>query len=373
MEKTSLGILHLDTVPGWRGGQQQVVNLLDGLHQKGLYTRLICPAGSRLAAYCQEHGLPFYTINVRSELDAAAAWRIAAYMRKNHYNIIHSHSAHATATGMWVKFFNRKIRHVTTRRVDFSVRKPVFGSAKYNNKYLDKIVCISKEIERVLLADGVPAAKLERIHDGIDTHKFDKVAGNPALKKQFNIPAEHLVVGTVAALAGHKDYPTLLRAAQIVLRDHEQVTFCCLGDGPDEKILKKMAVELKLGPRFIFAGFHKNVGQFLKMFDLFVLSSKKEGLGTTLLDAQAVGLPVIATKAGGIPEIVVDQKNGILVPKQNPRELARAISQLLENEALRKKYALAAGRDVLKFDASVMVEAYIDLYKKITLPAGENE
>jgi glycosyltransferase involved in cell wall biosynthesis len=172
-------------------------------------------------------------------------------------------------------------------------------------------------------------------------------------------------VGTVAALVGHKDYPNLLQAAEIVIRENPEITFMAVGDGKDENLILALAKKLELGERFIFAGYQKNVGEFLKSFDIFVLASHMEGLGTSILDAQALGLPVVACRCGGIPEAVYDKINGRLVAPKNSEELASAILELATRPDLRQAYGKKARETVREFDISQTVKRNLNLYQSL--------
>jgi glycosyltransferase involved in cell wall biosynthesis len=169
----------------------------------------------------------------------------------------------------------------------------------------------------------------------------------------------------VAAFAGHKDYPTFLKAASLVLAERKDVKFIAVGKGDLLEKMKILAEELNINNDLIFTGFRQDVGVFLKSFDIFVISSKKEGLGTSVLDALAVGLPVIGTDAGGIPEMIDDGVNGLLVPAQNPVLLADAISNLLDDEYRRKAFMSFGAESIKTFGIEETVQKNIELYSRL--------
>lgn len=359
-----VGVLHVDPVTEWRGGQQQIVYLFERMLAKGWRTEIVCQPESRLAEFCRERNLPFFALPMRGEFDLKAAFKIACHARHNNFRILHLHSAHALTLGIWAKLFNHNLRLIAARRVDFSVRKPLIGVLKYNNRLIDRIVCVSENIKRVLISDGVDPQKLTVIHSGVDLHKFDSVVASD-LKNELGIPGDHLVVGTIAALAGHKDYPTLLRAAKQVIERFDKVTFCAVGDGAQKEKLLALHWQLHLGQRFMFLGFRSDVGALLKMFDIFALTSHKEGLGTSVLDAMIVGLPVVATSAGGIPEMIEHGANGLLITSRNDSGLAAALLDLLNNAELRKRLGQAAQQSVQRFDISETVAKTLQLYQSL--------
>jgi len=361
----NIKILHIDTEMGWRGGQQQAVYLFEGLIRRGFETVFVCRPDSELSGYFKNKELPHIEIPMRNELDMFSACRIASYARKNGFNILHLHSAHAHTIGLLVKLFYRKLKLIGVRRVDFKIKKNIFSRFKYNSSLINMIVCISSEIKKIMLECGVNEDKLTVIHSGVDINKFDNIETDTLLREKYGIAKDSIIIGTVAALVGHKDYPNLIKAAAIVTDKAKQAVFIAVGEGKNENEIKQIHSNLKLGNKFIFAGYQKEVGKYLKAFDIFVLASKKEGLGTSVLDAQSIGLPVIAAKAGGIPEMIENGVNGILVDKQNHEELANAILELVHDPEKRNLIGKNGKETVSKFSIENTVEKNINLYKEL--------
>jgi glycosyltransferase involved in cell wall biosynthesis len=359
------GVLHIDTERTWRGGQQQAAWLLEGMIARGWPTAVVCPPRSILEERGRARSWPVHAVAMHSELDIAAGRRIARIARAGNLAILHAHSSHALALGLWARFFDRRLGLVASRRVDFPIRKHFLSHLKYSTGVLDRIICISEAIRAQLVADGVPASKLVVIPSGVDTRRFAGARPAPHFRRSLGIPASHLVIGTVAALADHKDYPTLLRAARLVLDKEPDISFVAVGDGPLHKEATDLARELGLGKRFLFLGFREDVGCLLKVFDIFVLASKTEGLGTSVLDAQALGLPVAACRAGGIPEIVTDRETGLLVPPGDPPALAAALLELARDPELREALGARAKKAVQEHDISRTVEAHLELYRSL--------
>jgi glycosyltransferase involved in cell wall biosynthesis len=138
-----------------------------------------------------------------------------------------------------------------------------------------------------------------------------------------------------------------------------------VGDGKQLASIKALAGHKGLQDHLVFTGFRRDVGWFLKNSDLFVLASKKEGLGTSILDAEAAGLAVIGTDAGGIPEVIRHGENGLIVPRQNPEALSHAILSLLRDDEKRKEFGKKSLDLVRNFDIGLTVEKHIGLYEEI--------
>ena len=365
MGNQQIKVIHLDSARTWRGGQQQAIYLFSAMVERGFRTLFICPPQSATYQYCSKQNLPVKAIKIAGELDFLAGYRIAAVAREGKYDVIHAHSAHALAIALWCKLFYRSILVVGSRRVDFNIRKNPFSRFKYSSKWVKKIMCVSSCIEKVMLANGISPHKLLTIHSGIDLHKFDNVHPLADFRQIYGIPQDNIVVGTIAALVGHKDYPNLLKAARYVVSRNKKITFVAVGAGHAEQQIKKLHDQLTLGNSFTFTGHQRNVGAYLRNFDIFVLASQKEGLGSTLLEAQAVGLPVIGTRAGGIPEVIEPGINGLLVPTRDHRKLGEAILQLINDTDLREKLARNALVAVKKFAINNTVNKNIAVYEEL--------
>jgi len=365
MDSQTFRVLHIDTEFGWRGGQQQVAYLVAGMRRLGYEAAVVYQPNSDLERYCRDRAWPCHPVRTHGEMDCIAGYRVARLCREEKFDIIHLHASHALALGIWAKLLKAPGKMVTTRRVDFHIKKNRLSRFKYDNPYLSRIACVSDQIRRVLLSDGIPGHLLQTIHSGVDVHRFDAVSQPGDFREQLGVPADHILVGTMAAMAAHKDYPNLLRAADIVCKRVEKISFCAVGNGPEEATIHKLAAELGLGDRFIFAGFRSDVGNFLKSYDIFVHASYLEGLGTSILDAQGVGLAVIATRTGGIPEIVAHERSGILVPPRNSQALADAICNLAADADMRRDLGAAARHSAVNFSIEKTVKKNIKMYKEL--------
>jgi len=151
----------------------------------------------------------------------------------------------------------------------------------------------------------------------------------------------------------------------MAVKENPNLFFITVGGGDLLSEMKNIAQELGLQGHIAFTGFQKEVGHFLKAFDIFVLASYLEGLGTSVLEAMSIGLPVVGTKAGGITEMIINGENGILVPSQNPVELSQAILTLAKNPHLRQEYGNNALKSVQKFSKEQMIEKYLNLYRAL--------
>lgn len=358
-------ILHVDTGRQWRGGQQQALYLHEGLCGKGVASTMVTPPGSPMQERCLSRGLPVVNLPLRGEWDLVSAWKLAGMLGQPERGILQAHDAHALSLCLLAATL-KPARVIGVRRVDFTIGRGWFSRWKYTSSRVDRVICISEAIRRVMQGCGVPGDKLGVIRSAIDPDRFAAAVSPPGFRRRWDVPDDHLIVGTVAAFVGHKDYPNLIRAARHVLDRFPAATFFAVGSGAGEAAARELAGELGVLDRFRFTGQQEDVGAFLKSFDLFVQPSKMEGLGTSVLDAMSVGLPVVGTDAGGIPEMIDSGCDGLIVPRQNSLALGLAIVSLLEDTRLRETMRLSARQKAQVFSAGNLVERYLNLYQEIT-------
>ncbi|MCF7918578.1 MAG: glycosyltransferase family 4 protein [Candidatus Cloacimonetes bacterium] len=358
-------ILHIDPEKVWQGGQRQVVYLVERLNIAGVASIIACSSKSPLEKYCRENDIPFAAFNFHYRVNPAVIYKIVKLCRKNKVRLIHCHSSYALTLGLQVKFLMPHLKLVASRRVDFHIKSKMSGFIKYKNSMLDRLVCISRNIMEICKSDGIPENKLQLIHSGIELERLSIQLPPADFIKGEHFPEHNIIIGTIAALVGHKDYPTLIKAAQIVLMKYPAALFLALGRGPERKKLEAMTTELGISERFRFLGFREEVGWFLNSFDIFILASKYEGLGTSVLDALACGRACVCTDGGGIPEMIKNNENGLLVPAQQPEKLAAAVSRLIENPAERAGFSANARQSVEKFSVDNTVREHIILYQEL--------
>lgn len=359
-------ILHINTERTWRGGEQQTLNLLCGLNRRKINSHLICQPDSPMAHKANEANLRVIPVAMHGEIDLMAAGRIRSHIQKYKYDIIHSHTSHAH-TLAYVSSIGYRICRLVTRRVDFSIFRHSFlrlSGIKYRHM-ADYYVAISHKIKAVMVADGLAADRIFVVHSGIDPQRLTQTSSDHLIS-EFGLQPDERVVINVAHLAGHKGQQYLVRAIPHVLKEIPGVRFFIIGKGELMAELKALSTSLGISRQLAFTGFRQDVGAFYKIADLFVMSSIQEGLGTAVLDALALGKPVVAAKAGGIPEIIADGETGRLVEAANPLALAQGIIELLSRTDRAKQMA-QRGRKVVRENFSIesMVEKNLAVYRQL--------
>lgn len=208
----------------------------------------------------------------------------------------------------------------------------------------DRVICLSSALEAEARQHGLANARVTSISNGIDVQQFERmpVEAARAMRTEFGIPETAALVITVAVLRQQKGIDRLIRAMQRVRASITDVHLLVIGDGEDRQRLENLSEELGLCDAVTFAGFREDVAGLLGGADLFVLPTLWDALPTVLIEAMAAHLPIVASNVGGIPDMVRDGVEGLLVPTDDDEALATAISQIMSDAALREDMALAA-------------------------------
>ena len=353
-------IVHLDSHIPWRGGEQQVLYLCRWLCEQGYESTVMCPPHSALYQRTRQAGLPVMPLSMRHEVDLVAVWQLAQYLRRQPVDILHMHTPHAHAIGVLACLLAPRVRKVVSRRVDFPPIRHMLSGWKYRLPSIQYIT-VSEAIRRVLLQSGIPPQCVQTVHSGIDLRRFEGISDVPAV-----FPAGTRIIGTVGHLAGHKGQRYVLEAMPYLVAQEPRIGLVIAGDGDLRATLEAHAASLGIAKRVCFTGFRQDIVGLMRQFEVFVFPSYLEGLGTATLDAMALGKPVVATRAGGIPEVVQDGVTGMLVPPRDPHALERAILHLLRHPEQGKAFGEAGRKRVEQhFTAERMALQTLHVYRRL--------
>jgi glycosyltransferase involved in cell wall biosynthesis len=244
---------------------------------------------------------------------------------------------------------------VATRRVDFHLRRRGFWARAA------RIIAISAAVADVLSEDGIRLERIVMVHSGVDLEAA-RQAVPLGVRDWLGLPPETTIACTVGALVPHKDHVTLLHAARRVASHFPSLHWVIAGEGKLRPVLEWLTTELDLTSRVHFLGQLAHPLRLIAEADLYVMSSREEGLGTSVLDAMARGIPVASTSAGGLPEML-QEGAGILVPPRNPEALAGAVQRILSDAELRRSLVERASRAVERFSAERMAAEVRSVYR----------
>ncbi|MGJ3234049.1 glycosyltransferase [Marivirga sp.] len=361
-----MNILHLSSESSWRGGEQQIAYLIEELDKMGIKPIVACKPDSRFEALCIDKGWEHYTLKMKNSTDVKSGIGLKKLCKNLSIDIVHAHSSHSHGTAYLSYLLGNKTPVVLTRRVDFELKNNFISKHKYTFPKIKKIVCVSDAIKEIVLKTTKQREKCMTIYSAINHKKFEPYIGNDFLRKKYNIADEITLIGNTSAIAPHKDYYTFVDSAQYYVQNFDQkVKFFVIGKGELEKEIKDYVKNRKLEEYFIFTGFQKNIEEVLPSLDIFFISSKTEGLGTSVIDAFASKVPVVATKAGGIPELVRNLETGLTSNIKDFKNLAEDLFQLKKDKKLQKQLIKNAYTYSLQFNTKSMAEKYLNLYQEI--------
>lgn len=334
MDNSSLTILHVSTPSSWRGGEQQLAYLYEELDRKGVKQFILCRKNSELAKKGKAKNWNIIECSKITAIDLNFALKIKRVCKAKNIGTIHTHDSHAHSFAILsASVWQNKTPIVVSRRVDFPIKKSWFSKYKYNHPLVKRILCVSKAILDLTAPDIQNKQILKTIHSGIDLNRFPFPKEFPgSLRKEFNVPSSKTIIGNVAAISPHKDYFTFVDTVEIITKKRNDVHFFIIGTGPLEQEIKDYVEQKQLNKHITFTGFRSDIPQILPQLDIFLITSETEGLGTSVIDAFACKVPVVATKAGGIPELVIHGKTGLLCDVKKSDELAEQVVLMLDGK-----------------------------------------
>lgn len=355
----SVRILHLSSEKTWRGGEQQIAYLIEELRHQGVESVVLVKAGSEFEDYCRSHRIDYESASFRNEFDIATALKIKHIASSKAVDIIHLHTGKGHGLGVLAAHLGMTKPMVLSKRTDHPIRPNWFSKHKFNYRNICKILCVSQKIKEIIDRDLVDTSRSVTVHSGSDLTKFHFQNKN-FFHERFHLPHNIKLVGNVAAISDHKDYFTFVNTAEIVCRQDDNVRFLIIGSGPMEAEIRRYVESKGLTQKVLFTGFLNNLNEVLFALDVFLITSKEEGLGTAILDAHACRIPVVATRAGGIPEIVIDGETGTICDIGDARALSDAVLRRLKD-----RNTFNAEQFVQKFTKQATAQKTLEIYKKI--------
>lgn len=375
MERVRVVFLIRRTVGGM---QTHLVDLISGLDPKKYEPIVIAPFSKQLEKRLDKLHLKSIWINIEDKISLIKDLKSISKLRRTFKHlkpdIIHIHGNKSALVGRIAANLARTQALIIVTVHNFLIyqqanlfkRKVACWIEKYLAKGTHKIIAVSARLKNSLVSiEGIPENKIVTIHNGISMKKWDEFSSVPSFRVSLEISEDAFLVGNIGRLVWWKGHKILLESLPILLKNHPEVVILIVGEGPEMNQIKKVAVENNLQKQVKFLGFVPDIRPYLSIFDVFVLPSLKEPFGIVILEAMAAKRPVVATRAGGVPEIITDGVNGLLVESGNPEAIAEGIDRIISNPELREKVAEQGYRDVRsKFSLEKMVEETEKVYQK---------
>jgi len=360
-----LSLFQIDAEKEWRGGQRQSLFLAKELKRNGYSLHFVVQPGSPLHQKAIDEGLPVLPLKISSEADARSILRLSLAMKRKKCRLVHFHDPHAATVGSAAASLAKVPIRVISRGVDFPLKKNVLSRRKHK-KNLDAIIAISESVKKVLVEGGIDAPFIRVIPGGIDFAPYEDKTSKNYLRQELSFAPDDFLVGFVAHLSDDRGHKYLIQVARHLRESTPKIKIVILGEGSVHLEFEKQVKEIQEKDIVFFLGFQELAPQTFNSLDVLVLSSDHEGLGSIIMDAMACRLPIVATRVGGIPEVIDHQKTGLLVPSQRPKSLAKAILKMYEDRELAHRLG-QNGYNVVhkKFSSESMASKAIDLYEEL--------
>ena len=334
-----------------------------GLQELGHENVLVCPTGSAIGQAARGQGLRVIEMPMKGDADLFMVHRLRKTFRDENPDVVHLHSRRGADVfgGLAAKWAN--VPSVVSRRVD-NPESRLWTSLKYS--LFNHVITISEGIREVLLSQGMEGSSVSCVRSSVVAEEYQKPSPIDSFHREFGLPKDAWVIGVVAQLIERKGHRFLLELLPELIAQYPSLRVIFFGKGPEEDALKAKVEELGLSNVVVFAGFRTDMPNWLGRLNLLVHPALMEGLGISLLQASAAGVPIIGGRAGGIPEVIVDGETGLLVEPGDLESLRKALSQLVMNDGLCWQMGKAGRQRVEQFfSVDVMVEGNQRVYETI--------
>jgi len=338
-------ITHLNFAKGFRGGERQTQLLIESLAQHNYKQRLLVRVGSELTKRCKD----IKNLEI-IEITKPYIFHISQLKGST---LLHAHETKALQFAYFAHILTG-IEYIVTRRVDNSIKQNFLNKKLYENAKF--VVALSNAI-KATVQEITQNAKIMIIPSAFTPTQVN-IKKTQQIKERF---ATKFLLGHIGALDDkHKGQTLLIELAKKFENKRSDIHFLLVGGGDDEKMLKEMAQGLS---NITFEGFVNNVNDYIAAFDIFVFPSRNEGLGSILLDVMYHNTPIVASRVGGIVDIIQENENGLLFEGGNSEDLEQKVVQLYKNETLRTQLAQNAKKTIHNYSVEKMTQSYISLYE----------
>jgi len=373
-------LLELRNTYKWGGGPDKTILLSAERHDPSqvevvvAYIRDVRDKEFNITTRARARGLTFYEIEERGKLDLRVLRALREIVQQYDINLVHGHDYKSDLFAYLLR--RRMSRHrfalVSTAHawVMLGLRGELYRRLDLAlMRRFDHLIAVSHATKEEMVAAGVPSGLIQVIHNAIDTEAWASHQTDATLREELGLGPAVPVIGYVGRIMPEKDLETWLRAAALVARQYPEAQFVLVGEGRDGVTLvqlQQLAVDLGIAERVHFPGYRASLLPVYATFDLFMMSSRREGLPNSILEAMAMSLPVVTTDVAGARELVVDGLTGYVLPQRDVEGLARAIMTLVGSTPCRQRMA-QAGRERIEQEFSFLrrMQRIETLYAKV--------
>ena len=370
-------VVHIIKVTRISGAERHLLLLLAGLRERGVDAHLVIlverdqPMDDMLAE-ARNRGIPIARLVIRRDYDIALLWRLRARLRDQKPDLVHTHLIHADLYGYFAARAAGIPRVISSRHNDDQFRyRPRWRRIHRRLwRWYAGGIAISESIRQFAIeVEGAPAEKIAVVHYGIDFAWLgdDEIeSARRRLRSELGLEGDALLLGMVCRLVEQKGIPYALEAMRRLRTQYPRAHLVIAGDGEKADELRRLASALGIADRTHWLGWRSDAADLMSAFDLLLVPSLWEGFGLVLLEAMARRVPVIASRVGAIPEVIIHGESGILVEPRDVAAQAGAMARLLDDRALRKYMGLlGAARLEERFSVKRMVEGTIAVYEQV--------
>jgi glycosyltransferase involved in cell wall biosynthesis len=366
-------VLHLISSAGLYGAESMLLNLTETLKELGCdaIVGVICNSQNphtELSQCALDRGMEAAVFACRGRVDYKLVRELAKYCQVNHIDLLHTHGMKADVYG-YAAHKASGVSVISTHHIHRDAWTPspkmklYYRADLFCLKRFDRVAAVSEPVRRSLCNHGVPDSIVRQISNGVNVKAFRGAA--PSLANDLGLKSK-LMIGYVGRLIRQKGIQNLLHSAKKLLGEFPDLVFIFVGDGPDRMLFEDMSRDLALGTSVVFAGKRCDMPGVYASFDVLALPSENEALPMTLIEALSAGKAVVATRVGGIPQLIHHEQTGLLVEPRDVNGLTNALRRLLKSSALRA--ALGARGQALvqaEYSSMSMAQQYLQLYTEL--------
>lgn len=378
-------ILHIHVLPVISGSGIDTFLIMKGLKHK-YSMEMACAPGGPLNDLVMKYDMTVRPIkNFVSEVapvkDLHALWQVYRLLQRTKYDLIHTHNSKGGFIGRLAAYLvgNPPVIHevhgYAFHENEPWIRRSIFFALEVLARHWSKmVICISQPLVDIWVKRKLaPPERIRKIYSGIEIAEFQKTHARDKIRRELGLRPDQIAVGQVSKLWEGKGHEDIIDACPIIFEEVPDLKIFFVGDGPIRKKLEEIVYKNGLQGRIVFLGHCDNIAEVTSALDIAVLASHFEGMGRVLLEAMAAGLPIVATRVGGIPDLVVDQETGFLVEPHNPEQLAQSILRLASDLELRKRMGNSGRQRVdSRFSATTMLKQIDSVYQEVLFGTSRN-
>jgi glycosyltransferase involved in cell wall biosynthesis len=375
-----LKIIHLDTGEELRGGQHQLLMLARGLAAREHQQLIVTLEGTALETRARQEHFRVFSLPRHDPANAHGIFQLRQLLMTERFQILHAHDGKGQ-TISWLASMGMKVARVASRRVIYAPPRRIDTRLKYG-RTCDTVIAISKYIRQLLVDAGVPQSNIEVIYDGVELPEEipEATTGDP-VRTVWHYKAHDFLVGHISTATNEKGLDVAEAAARLLEKSAPDVQIAIAIASPNyPNNFGEMRSTLNPSEEHDSAtkGNYRHIGcppDLSKLFaalDLYIMPSRSEGLGSSALVAMAFGVPVVASRVGGLPEIVEDGVTGWLVPPESPQALADVIVHAASDRERLQEMGTKARERAVQFSSTLMVERTEALYERLVRQKVEN-